>query len=92
MERPADYEHLMCHAQDLFPGAVIDVIHTLDEIIISVWTDIATHSRLAAMTTNISSVTEGPRSAFHFFLIRPGIDPDGPRPPVLSIHRSQRKE
>lgn len=33
MERPADYEHLMCHAQDLFPGAVIDVIHTPDEII-----------------------------------------------------------
>ena len=33
MERPADYEHLVRHAQEIFPGASINVIHTPDEII-----------------------------------------------------------
>jgi len=33
MKRPADYEHLIHHAQDLFPAAVVDVIHTPEEII-----------------------------------------------------------
>jgi len=33
MDKPADYDHLMQHAQEIFPGAVIDVIHTPDEII-----------------------------------------------------------
>lgn len=33
MEWPADYDHLMQHAQDMFPGSVIEVIHTPDEII-----------------------------------------------------------
>ena len=30
---PLDRSHLLSHAQPLFPGAVIDVIHTLNEII-----------------------------------------------------------
>lgn len=30
---PLDRLHLLSHAQALFPGAVIDVIHTPDEII-----------------------------------------------------------
>jgi hypothetical protein len=30
---PLDRSHLQSHAQTLFPGAVIDVIHTPDEII-----------------------------------------------------------
>ncbi len=28
-----DRSHLLCHAQALFPGAMIDIIHTPDEII-----------------------------------------------------------
>lgn len=30
---PLDRSHLLSHTQPLFPGAVIDVIHTPDEII-----------------------------------------------------------
>jgi len=30
---PLDRSHLLSHVQMLFPGAVIDVIHTRDEII-----------------------------------------------------------
>ena len=30
---PLDRLHLLSHAQALFPGAIIDVIHTPDEII-----------------------------------------------------------
>ena len=30
---PLDRSHLISHAQALFPGAMIDVIHTADEII-----------------------------------------------------------
>lgn len=30
---PLDRSHLLSHAQALFPGAVIDVIHTPEEII-----------------------------------------------------------
>ena len=30
---PLDRSHLLSHAQALFPGAVIEVIHTPDEII-----------------------------------------------------------
>ena len=33
MNRPADYDHLLQHAQRLFPGARIDITHTDDEII-----------------------------------------------------------
>ena len=33
MERPADYDHLISYAQEIFPDALIDVIHTPDEII-----------------------------------------------------------
>lgn len=32
-DEPLDRLHLLSHAQALFPGAVIDVIHTPDEII-----------------------------------------------------------
>lgn len=32
-DEPLDRLHLLSHAQDLFPGAIIDVIHTPDEII-----------------------------------------------------------
>ena len=32
-DHPADYEHLLAHAQALFPDADIKVIHTPDEII-----------------------------------------------------------
>ena len=30
---PSDRLHLLSHAQALFPGAVVDVIHTPDEIV-----------------------------------------------------------
>lgn len=33
MEKPADYDHLLTHAQDRFPGARIDITYTQDEII-----------------------------------------------------------
>lgn len=33
MEIPPDYEHLMRHAQDRFPGSKIEVHYTDDEII-----------------------------------------------------------
>lgn len=33
MERPADYDHLVRHARQRFPGSIIDVVHTPDEII-----------------------------------------------------------
>lgn len=33
MEQPADYDHLLTHAQNLFPGFHIEVIYTEDEII-----------------------------------------------------------
>ncbi len=32
-DKPLDWSHLLSHAQALFPGAMIDVIHTPDEII-----------------------------------------------------------
>ncbi|MDR2857605.1 MAG: hypothetical protein LBV50_07130 [Novosphingobium sp.] len=32
-DEPTDYRHLLFHAQALFPGAVIDVIHMPDETI-----------------------------------------------------------
>jgi len=32
-DEPLDQLHLLSHAQALFPGAVIEVIHTPDEII-----------------------------------------------------------
>ena len=32
-DEPLDRPHLLSHAQGLFPGAVIDVIHTPDETI-----------------------------------------------------------
>lgn len=32
-DEPLDRLHLLSHAQALFPGAVIDVTHTADEII-----------------------------------------------------------
>lgn len=32
-DHPADYEHLLAHAEALFPDADIKVIHTPDEII-----------------------------------------------------------
>lgn len=32
-DEPLDRLHLLSHAQALFPGAMIDVIHTPDEII-----------------------------------------------------------
>jgi hypothetical protein len=32
-DRPLDHLHLLCHAQDRFPGAAIDVIHAPDEVI-----------------------------------------------------------
>lgn len=32
-EEPLDRVHLLTHAQALFPGAVINVIHTPDEVI-----------------------------------------------------------
>ncbi len=33
MEKPANYDHLMKHAQQRFPGARIDIIYTENEII-----------------------------------------------------------
>lgn len=33
MNAPADYDHLLEHAQCLFPGARIDITYTEDEII-----------------------------------------------------------
>jgi len=33
MEKPADYDHLMQHAQKRFPGARIDITYTDEEII-----------------------------------------------------------
>lgn len=33
MDKPADYDHLMQHAQDIFPGSAIGVTHLPDEII-----------------------------------------------------------
>lgn len=33
MNKPADYTHLKEHAQLLFPGARIEVTHTVDEVI-----------------------------------------------------------
>lgn len=33
MEKPADYDYLMQHAQGRFPGTFIEVIHTPEEII-----------------------------------------------------------
>lgn len=33
MNLPADYDHLLQHAQRLFPGARIDITYTDDEII-----------------------------------------------------------
>lgn len=33
MDQPADYRHLLRHAQDRFPGAAIVVLYTDDEII-----------------------------------------------------------
>ncbi|RZI59133.1 MAG: hypothetical protein EOP94_02895 [Zymomonas sp.] len=33
MEQPADYDHLLQHAQRLFPGAQVDITYTEDEII-----------------------------------------------------------
>jgi hypothetical protein len=33
MEKPADYDHLLSHAQTLFPESVIDITYTDDEII-----------------------------------------------------------
>lgn len=32
-DTPADYEHLLAHAQALFPAATIKVIYTPDEVI-----------------------------------------------------------
>jgi len=33
MEKPSDYDHLMQHAQQQFPGARIDITYTDDEVI-----------------------------------------------------------
>lgn len=33
MEKPAEYDYLIHHTQDMFPGSVVEVIHTHDEII-----------------------------------------------------------
>ncbi|MXP28876.1 hypothetical protein GRI58_08580 [Porphyrobacter algicida] len=32
-DEPLDRSYLLSHAKAIFPGAVVDVIHTLDEII-----------------------------------------------------------
>jgi hypothetical protein len=32
-DKPLDYDHLSSHAQALFPGSTVAVIHTPDEII-----------------------------------------------------------